>query len=141
MEINWIPPVIPKFDNVKDQFMWYLKKFIRFSSFLGHKAQIKSMEKVTDDFIEKTMGILGDDMMIGKAWEIKQKYGDGLLQESMVMVSKVVAELSQGLTVSDITNEMKQFTDYLESDNLSRKRFFSYWGQLNDIIESIQNNK
>ena len=56
---------------------------------------------------------------------------------TLVVVSIVVAELSCGLTVNDITEEMKSFTEFLKDDEISKRRFFSYWNQLSLIIESL----
>ena len=83
------------------------------------------------------MDTLGDDFMIGKVYDIKMKYGEGLSGMSLVVVSKVVAELSRGLTVNDITEEMKSFTEFLKDDEISKRRFFSYWNQLSLIIETL----
>ena len=65
------------------------------------------------------------------------KHGEGLNNMSLVVVSKVVAELSRGLTVNDITEEMKLFTEFLKDDEISKRRFFSFWNQLSLIIESL----
>ena len=105
MEI-WTPPLIPEFRNVKEQFIWHLKKFCRFSIFCGRKAGISSVSNLGDEDIEEKMSRLGDDYLIGRAVETKLKYGQGLQNESLVDVSKVIAELSGGVTVTDITKEM-----------------------------------
>ena len=135
--MNWTYPQPPEFQTVKEQFVWYLKKFCRFALYCGKKARISSVEKVEDETLENIMDTLGDDFMIGKAYDIKMKHGEGLNNMSLVVVSKVVAELSRGLTVNDITEEMKLFTEFLKDDEISKRRFFSYWNQLSLIIESL----
>ena len=105
--------------------------------YCGRKAGISSVSNLGDEDIEEKMSLLGDDFLIGRAVETKLKYGEGLQNESLVDVSKVIAELSSGVTVTDITKEMTLFTDFLDKDDLSRRRFFSYWRQLSVIVDSL----
>ena len=121
---NWIPPVSPEFLNVKDQFIWHLKKFCRFALYCGNKAGISNLSQVDNDKMESVMNLLGDNFLIGKVMEIKRNYGDGLQKGSLTEVSKVVAEMSQEITVSVITEDMRKFTEYLSNDDLSRRRLF-----------------
>ena len=85
---------------------------------------------------DSMISTVGENYIIGKILDIRIKYGEGLSSGSLTSVSKVIADLSTGMTVSDITGEMRTFTYFLSSDNIERRRFFSYWKQLDTIISS-----
>jgi len=128
----WKPLSPPEFHTAKEQFIWYLKRFCHYCIYCGRRSGISTLPG--DDSINVIMSTLGDDFIIGKILDIRTKYGESLTKESLTSVSKVVAELSNGINVSTITDEMKAFTDFLQRDDVERRRFFSYWRQLSSII-------
>ena len=69
-------PTQPEFKTVKDQFMWYLKRFMVFSLHCAKKAQIGGIPEVGQ--IDTLLILVGDDFVIGKTFEIVKTHGEGL---------------------------------------------------------------
>jgi hypothetical protein len=135
-DYDWpiLAPDQPEFKNSKEQFIWFAKRFCHFFAFIHRSCGFVSLPN--DEKIDSLLTIAGDDYLIGKASEANNKYGEELKKRSMTCVSKVVAEISSGMTVGDITDEMRRFTDFLDSNEKFKRRFFSDWKILSDILES-----
>ena len=124
-----------QFKNAKEQFIHYFNKFIHFYVKIGRELKLKSMPD--EGKIDEVMKSLGDDFLIAKTSEIYHKHQEGLKAKSLPVVSKIVSEFSNGMTVIE---EMKQVTDYLDSNETMKKHFFSYWNILAKI-QDVENSR
>lgn len=128
----WVSPKPPSFDSVKDQCEWYIRRFIKYCLWCSKKAGLSNVPDY--EVLEARLGLLGTDFMIGELFDLFREYGKGFEENSILTISKVAAKYSTGDTVDDVTSQMKLFSTFMEKDETSAKRLFSYLRQLSLII-------
>jgi len=114
----------PLFKNAKEQLIYYVRGFCRYFAWIGRQAGIPFPETQALNLL---MDTLGEDFLIAKTTEAWKKYGESFRNESLAGVAKVVAEISQGMTVRDITEEMRKFTSFLTNTENHLSCFFRFW--------------
>ena len=136
--IEWTYEKPPNsFKTLSEQAVWYLRRFASFCCWLGRQSGIVSIP--SDETIKLLLDTVGNMFLLGKAMEMLEKHGEGLKQQSMATVAKIVADQSSALTVQDLTGEMEVFTSYVEKNPNLKRLFFSYTAQLTRILDAFNN--
>ncbi len=128
-----MPP--PQFKTKVDQLVWYVKRFILYVVSIQREAHGDNPD-YNEELISGKLDLLPPQIFLGWALEAGERFGKQLDGGDLSAVAKIMALASTAQTTEVMFKEATEFVQLLEADDEKRRKFFSYWKIIRQIIDA-----
>jgi hypothetical protein len=127
-------PPTPTFENLPDQFMFYIRRFVKFCVEILRKC---GKQNLPDDAkVTAVVEAIPFDVYVKYVFQIDCEYGKKLEEGDIDTVARVLALCSPFGETTELTKDMETFTTWLRQNEADRKKFFLYWRVITQILKS-----
>jgi len=130
------PNTPPVFENLTEQLVWYTRRFAKFSVGIATDAGIE--DALPPINLDELINSIPGNLLSMRVIELFGEYGKMLEVEDVTSIGRVVAILSPAKTADGIIAHVKKFTDFMEANQETQSKFFSYIRLIRKLINGVK---